>query len=321
MEIIVEQLTRGHKLISRDKFSNGEVNIGRAYSNDIIVSDPHVCPVHLQISFDGNAWIAQDKASINGSVIEQSNQPVHNHVIESGDIICFGKTMIRLIFPNHAIAKTIPFSPFEDLVDFARQPLIMACNILVFLAIAAWISYINKPIEVTWQHVAAPAIGMTLGFLSWPIVVSLVSHFTKNDARVMYQIGICFIFFNLFVLSSVLESIVYFNTSAHWSIAHLVVVLPISLAFGLFWLNCYIGFHMTAVRRFVTAGVLTTLLFGGSALVQLSKQPEFSPLPSYDATIMVPTLQFSSSSSVDDFVEQSQALFEQTRKQSEQEKE
>jgi len=89
----------------------------------------------------------------------------------------------------------------------------------------------------------------------------------------------------------------------------------------LFWLNCYIGFHMTAVRRFVTAGVLTTLLFGGSALVQLSKQPEFSPLPSYDATIMVPTLQFSSSSSVDDFVEQSQALFEQTRKQSEQEKE
>ena len=320
MEIIIEQLTRGHKLISRNKFSHGEINIGRSYSNDIIVTDQHVCPVHLQIYFDGQDWIAQDKASINGSTIEQTKQPVNQHKIESGDVIRFGKTVIRFLFPNHHIQKTVPFSPFEDLVDFARKPLVMAFNILLFVAIAAWVSYIRLPTEVSWQHITGPAISMTLAFLSWPMIVSLISHLSKNDAHVMHQIGVSFLYFNLLAASSVLESIVYFNTSSGLSLAQFVSALPIAFAFGLFWLNCYLGFQMNVVRRTVSAACLTALLFGGSALMQLSKQPDFSPLPSYNATLMLPAFQFVPSSSVDEFIEQSQSLFEQTNKEAKKEK-
>lgn len=321
MEVIIEQLSRSHKLISRHKFDDNEViNVGRGYTNDIIVAEPHVCAEHLRLTFDGYNWHVLDRGSINGSFIEATDEQFTDHIIQSGDIICIGKCLIRLILPDHPVAETVRFSPFERLVDFARQPLIMTLNLLLFLAIAAWTFYLNKPTEVNWQHIAAPALGMTLGFTAWPILVSLVSQFTKNEARILYQVGISFVFFNLMWFSEILESIVNFNSSAHWSIAQVVTLIPIALAFCLFWLNCYIGFHMKPVRRIVAATCLTTLLFGGTYLVQLSKKPEFSPLPSYDATLMVPALLFAPSTDVDSFVNDTKALFEQTQKEAAKEK-
>ncbi|WP_286263368.1 FHA domain-containing protein [Thalassotalea atypica] len=317
MEVIIEQLTRGHKLIGCHKFSQPDITIGRAYSSDLIVSDPHVCPKHLQLHFDGEQWLIDDQSSINGSYLEQSKAPVKQYAVQSGDVICFGKSMVRIVFPEHPIAETIEFSPFEQLVDFARQPIVLITNIALFVLVAAWIFYINKPMEVNFTQLAVPAIGMALGFSMWPAMVALVSHFTKNDARVLHQFGICFMFFNLMWLSDSFESIVHFNTSANMSITGVVAILPIAIAFCMFWLNCYVGFHMSAQRRAIAAVCLTTLLFGGSMLVQISKEPEFSPLPHYDSTLMTPSFLFSSSSDVDTFIRDSERLFDATRKAAE----
>jgi len=71
---------------------------------------------------------------------------------------------------------------------------------------------------------------------------------------------------------------------------------------------------MSERRRMVVASCLTVLLFGGSFLIQLSKKPEFSPRPKYDATIMTPTFMIASGSSIDEFVEDSAKLFEKANK-------
>lgn len=320
MEIIIEQLTRGNKLIGCHKFSQAQVNIGRAYDNDVIVADPHVCPEHLAIHFDGNDWIIDDVNSVNGSYLEGTKSPVKQHVVKSGDIVYFGKSLIRLIFPSHPVAQSIPFSPFEQLVDFARKPLVMTFNLVLFTLLIAWTIFLNKPIEVSFAQLAVPAIGMVLAFSMWPALVALISHLTKNDARVLQQLGICFIFFNLFWLSDSLESIIYFNTSANMSLANAIGFIPIAIAFSMFWLNCYIGFHMSEVRRIVAASTLTVLLFGGSFAVDLSKRPEFSPMPHYDSTIMAPEFLFTPSSSVDEFIQSSESLFEDTHEQAQSDK-
>lgn len=321
MEIIVEQISRNHKVIGCHKFAKGEVTIGRGYDNDIIVTDPHVCPNHLKIDFDGDQWVIRDDCTINGSFIEKEKAPFQSHIVQSGDVISFGKSLIRLVFPHHPVAKSIPFSPLEQLVDFAKHPAVLLFNIAIFVLVFAWLIYLKKPFEVSMTNIAVPAIGMGLAFSIWPVIVSIISHLTKHDARPLHQFGISFLFFNLMWLSDGLEAIVYFNTSANMPIAMGVTVIPIALAFSLFWLNCYIGFHMTQTRRFVTASVLTGLLFGGNMLIHMSKQPEFSPMPSYDSTLMTPEFLFSGSNSVDTFLEDSAQLFEDTRKEAEAEKE
>ena len=316
MEIIIEELSKGHKLISRQKYNNGSVKIGRAYTNDVIVSDPHVCPEHLSVNYNGEDWVVEDDNSLNGSFLGQSKQTAHGHIVKSGDVIALGNSQIRLLFPQHPVSESVPFSAFETLINLARNPLVIGLSILLFTLASGWLTYLDKGKEVNFTQLLVPAIGMALVFSIWPALVSLVSHLTKNDARVMHQIGTCFVFFLLLMLTDIVQALVSFNTSSNWPIAWLTYALPIGVAFTLFWLNCYIGFHMSERRRMAAAATLTLIFFGGGALVHFSRQPEFNPRPQYDATIMPPSYLYSSSSDVDGFLDDAEKLFEKTRQQS-----
>ena len=309
MEIIIEEISRGHKLLSRHKLDQPKVTIGRGYQNDIILTDPHVCAKHLNLEYNGEAWLAHDEDTVNGSYLEKNKQSVDHHTIHSGDIISLGKSQIRILFPDHPVEESLAFSPFESLINFMRHPAMLFSSILLFSLVAGIVFYLNKPVEVTFTQLLVPAIGMTLLFALWPLLIALVSHLTKNDARVWNQLGVCFAFFTLMWLRDVLESILDFNLSGNWPIAGLITLVPIGLAFVLFWLNCYIGFHMSGGRRLAIAASLTTLLFGGSYLVQISNKPDFSIHPQYNATIMTPGFLFAPSSDVDTFIKDSRGLF------------
>ncbi len=321
MEIIIEEIGRNKKLLARHKFLTNKVTLGRGYNNSVILSDPHICPEHLSIEFDGENWLVKDNNSINGSFLAESKQNADQHIIHSGDIIRLGKSFIRIILPNHPVESTVPFSFFEGLIDFLRKPLIIAFNIAFFTLIAGLMFYLNQPSDVNFTQVIVRAIGITLMFATWPVMIALISHFNKHEARIVTQLAVSFAFFNLMWFSDVFESIVAFNLSANWSLDNLIALVPIALAFLMIWLNCYIGFHMSKRKRTIIALSITTVLFGGGYMIQLSKQPDFSVLPNYDATIMNPVFKFAPSSSVDEFIEDTNKLFEKTAKEAQKNKE
>ncbi|AZQ82931.1 FHA domain-containing protein [Colwellia sp. Arc7-635] len=315
MEIIIEELSHGHKLLSRQKFASNNITIGRGYDNDIIISDPHVCADHLQLHFNGEDWLVDDQGSVNGSYLENSKDNVIQHKVRSGDIITIGKSQVRFVFPSHPVSESIAISTFENLINIARHPIALTLSMVFFALIAGWIINLNNANEVTLTQMLVPTIGLTLGFALWPAGIALVSHLTKHDARFWTQMGISFIFFNLMWLSDIFENIVHFNTSSNFSMLWTLTIIPLILAFCLFWLNCYVGFHMTLRRRNVVASCLVVLLFGGSFVIQMSKQPEFNPRPQFDTTIMSPAFLFTPSSDVESFVNDSAKLFEKVAKE------
>jgi len=315
MEIIIEEISKGHKLLGRHKLSQDSITIGRGYQNDIIISDPHVCAEHLTFDYDGENWIVSDADTINGSFIENSKSVLKQHIVESGDIISLGKSQIRVVFPDHPIEASTRFSPFENFIDIARHPLTLACSIALFAVVTGFLFYLNRTTEVSFTQLFVPAIGMTLMFALWPAATSVISHLTKHDARITSQLGISFIFFNLMWISDVLQRFIQFNVSSQWSLIWAVSIIPMIIAFCLFWFNLSIGFHSSERRRIIISVALTTLFFGGSYLIELSKKPEFSTRPKYDATLMTPMFHITPSASVDEFIEDSAELFEQTTKE------
>jgi len=317
-EIIIEEISRNHKLLHRHKLLQPKIHIGRDYHNDIILADPHICPSHLSIEQVDGQWKIIDNQTVNGSFIENINEKKHSadqHIINDGDVITLGKSQLRILFTDHPVEATVAFSPFESFINLMRHPVALLLSIALFTLIAGGIFYLNTPKEINFSQLLVPTIGMTLGFALWPAGVALVSHLSKHDARVMAQLGVSFAFFNLMWLSDFLESIAIFNSASGSIAPPLIMMISIVLAFSLFWLNGYIGFHMSARRRIVVAASMTLLLFGGSYLVQYSKKPEFSPRPQYDATIMVPSFLISPSASVDEFIEDSSKLFDKTKKE------
>lgn len=314
MEIIIEEISKGHKLIGRHKFTQQSITLGRGYQSDIIISDPHVCAEHLNFNYDGEHWLVSDANTINGSFLENNKQVIKQHKVQSGDVITLGKSQIRVLFPNHHIEESITFSPFENLINIARHPATIAFSIVLFAFVTGFTFYLNNGKEVTFTQLLVPAISMTLMFALWPAAISVVSHLTKHDARITSQLGISFIFFNLMWISDIIERFVQFNVSSQWPFIWLVAVVPLGLAFGLFWFNCSIGFHTSERRRLAVSIGLIIILFGGSELIKLSKKPEFTPRPQYNATLMTPSFNITASASVDEFIEDSNKLFEKTIK-------
>ena len=321
-ELIIEEINRNHKLLHRHKLDKPSINIGRDYHNDIILSDPHVCPSHISIDFIDEQWQITDNQTVNGTFVENPEEKKHEanqHIVRDGDVITLGKSQLRLLFSDHAVEPTLTFSPFESFIDIMRHPLALFISIALFTMIAGSIIYFNKPIEVNFTQLFVPAITMTLSFALWPAGVAVVSHLTKHDARLMAQLAVSFALFNLMWFSDILETIVTFNSSSNNMLLILVSFTSVILAFSLFWFNSYIGFQMSSKRRLVVSASLTLLLFGGSHLIQYSKMPEFDPRPHYNASIMMPSFLLTTSSSVDEFIDDSTKLFDKTRKKAQEE--
>jgi hypothetical protein len=315
--IIIEEISRNHKMIHRYKLTKNNITIGRGYDNDIILSDPHICANHIHINFDQGSWKISDQKSINGSFLENPGSKKENadqHQINDGDIISLGKSQLRILFIDHPVTPTVHFSAFESFINLMRHPVALLTSITLFIAIAGSLGYLSSPIESNYSQFFVNAVGMALVFALWPMGVALVSHLTKHDARTMAQLGISFAFFNLMWFSDFVDAVIAFNTASNSLVLFVATLLPIALAFCLFWLNCYIGFHMTAKRRIIVSVGITALLFGGSYLVQYSHKPEFNPRPQYKATIMAPTFLLAPSSSVDEFIKDNNMLFEKAVK-------
>ncbi len=318
MELIIEEISRNHKLLHRHKLDKPSINIGRDYHNDIILADPHVCPSHISIDFVDEQWQITDNQTVNGTFVENPKEKkykANQHIVHDGDVISLGKSQLRLLFSDHTVEPTLAFSPFESFINFMRHPLALFISIALFTLIAGSTFYFNQAIEVNFTQLLVPSIGMALGFALWPAAVALVSHLSKHDARLMAQLGVSFTLFNLMWFSDILETIVTFNSSSNSILPIVVTVISIILAFSLFWLNSYIGFHMSAKRRIMVSASITLLLFGGSYLVQYSNKPEFNPRPQYNTTIMMPSFLLTPSSSVDEFIDDSNKLFDKIKQE------
>lgn len=312
-EIIIEEVTRNHNLLHRHQFNQESVSIGRGYKSDIILTDPYICSEHLTLTFNEDGFYLQDQQSVNGTKLENAQgkkKCAKQQKINDGDVITLGKSQLRVHFKNHSVAKTIAFSPFEPLINIIKSPIAVISSIAIFMLITANITYLNQLTETNISQLFVGAFSKSLLFALWPAGVALVSHLTKNDPRVFAQIGVSFTFFILMWLSDFLGDIIAFNTASHSILGIIITVTTITLAFGLFWLNNYIGFHVSSRRRLVTALSITTLLFGGTYLLQYSQKPEFDPQPRYSSTIMAPSYLIAPSNNVDTFIEDSNKLFE-----------
>lgn len=315
MELIIEEISRGQKLLHRHKYQQSHISVGRGYQNDVIISDPHVCAKHLSIEFNGEDWILKDNNSLNGSFISNNKTSSTEHKINSGDIVTLGKSQIRFVFPNHPVAESVVYSSFESLINFIRQPAILMLSVLLFSAISAWIFHLNQVKISNFSHLLVPTIGALIVFALWPLGVALVSFLTKHDARTLSQLGVSFLFFNLLYINDFIEKLIAFNFSSNALISDLALIIPLIITFGLFWLNCHIGFHMSDKRRLVLASSLTVLCFGGTYLFQLSKQPDFNPNPHYNATLMTPSFNFTQGVSVSQFSKDTHILFTKAAKE------
>ena len=122
------------------------LTLGRAYTNQVILDDPFVCPEHLTIGYDEAGRLqARDVGTVNGLREIAGGRPVPSLILASGTEFQIGHTRLRYCETSHSVA------PAE----------------------------VDRPGMMRWF--TSPAVGLASGFVL--VVVLLVNSFFGSYER------------------------------------------------------------------------------------------------------------------------------------------
>ncbi len=310
MEMIIELVGRGNRHFDLQRVNAERISIGRAFDNDIILSDPHVCAHHavLETNAEGAIQI-RDLGSVNGTRSSDRQTISDGHTLQSGDEFVVGKTRIRIYRPDHAVAPSIRLTRIENLALLADSPAFAVGVFVLTLLFSLFFHYSSSFKEFNLGRELITVIGMLLAVSLWPAGWAMFARARKHEARFAAQLSatLCFM-----VVVTLLQKSVHW-LAYHWgtspglaAIGNLIYVLLLLL---LIWFHYYLSIFQTAKQRWVYAASFTGLLAGFAYLASSLDADRFEVRPDYSASLYPPALTLSTTQPVNDYLKQAEAVF------------
>jgi hypothetical protein len=175
--IWIEVLSRHRSVLSRHRCEGQSIAIGRAYSNDVVLDDPHVAPAHVRIERgeDGHMTVL-DLGSANGLFAAHGGGRVNRLALDDDTVFRIGHSLLRVRTAEHAVASERPFGRRDRvwLPIAALAILVPACE-----AVSQWLTDYSEPRTVTYL---IPLLLLLAVIGAWTIFWSTVTRVFAGHA-------------------------------------------------------------------------------------------------------------------------------------------
>jgi hypothetical protein len=277
------------------------VTIGRAYGNQVILTDPFVCPRHLKITQDEQGrLLASDLESVNGVYPALGNERVAQLELQSGSQFRIGHTLLRYVSVDHLLAPTlidgaVKVSPLAS----PYAAVILGAVLVLLLCLDAYLSSVErvtvaKVIGETWVTVSMLATWAGMWALASRIVVSRF-----NFAR------------HVTIACLALLTISALGVVAEWSEFFLPWIPMLWIAgvfgYGLVLAGLVYG-HLGSASllrrrsRLWSAAAVSLVVVGTSAISDFAARSKFSTIMEYTGVVKPIDAAWVPATSVDEFV-------------------
>lgn len=310
MGIIVEVVSRSHKVLERHKFSGSRLTLGRAYDNNIILTEPHVSPYHAVIQkLENGLWVISDAGSQNGLYTQRHKRIYDSHVIHSGEIFTLGKLQIRFLSLDHPVADTLALNPVETVISALSKPAVT----LVILTGAALLFILFHYAGLYSVFEVKPLINEVIVFalvcLGWASAWAFTGRLLKHDARFFAQLSIVALYL---VCEAILQAgveFLKFNSSSEFLGVSIYVLVDWFLLGFLLWFNLYIATGLTQRQRRLTSGSIAMAIIALSLFFEYFQENRFSLKPSYVNILKPPPFYLGQPVTTEYFLRDSEAVF------------
>jgi hypothetical protein len=280
----VEVLDARGRVVARHRVERWPLEIGRAYSNDLIVDDPFVCPRHLRVVERPDGTLeAEDLGSVNGSNCDGVR--VARVPVRSDTRLRIGNTLLRFVDGGAQIAPTrVHTRAGSDLPAIARRPLSIACalGIPIWLAAYRLLTMYDRPRPFTMIGYAVLA---TVGLAAWAVMWALLNRLVSRRWRLGAHAAIASCFFGITYLLDLGDGYVAFLLSGTWA-GTILTFLFDAVPFA-----CIIALHLAVIGtiqragRWAVAGGVSVAFIALMAFLSGWSQFEFSNSISFDANL------------------------------------
>jgi hypothetical protein len=271
MEVIVEQLGTTNNVLERQKFDSRTVSLGRAFDNDVILSDEHVDANHarLKVDEDGRLWL-EDLGSVNGIRRPRHKAHIDRTQVRSGEVFLMGRSRVRIYLGTHPVAPAVRIRLSEVFLLWLGKPQVTVMLGLLFLAakvLGTWLSTIG---EFRWSQVIERNLGEVLTFLALAVGVYFLSVLFRRGGNFLAHLSLLIL---VFLLSSLLEfsvGVAFFNAGDRWypTLEWLDAARGYLMLFVYLWSILYLAFHTPLMRRTLVSSVVVAAVIGVNNLPQ-----------------------------------------------------
>lgn len=311
MEALILKIGDSYNKYDLDRDDVAGLSLGRAFTNDIIITDPYVGESQLRVShlpdseYDWHIEITDqtNPVFLNGKDVESTNID-----LRSGDQLTTGRTSIAFYTEEHVVPATREFSFTNWLHNHKFKPYIAILMMLMLFGSTMLASYLETTTVPDWGDISTVASGYLIFAFFWASCWALAGRLLKGDYYLsshLFFTSICL--FLLLLLDSLGSYIDYIFSSplAGETVDWIVVILLGGLL---------IGFNLSLVThssRTFRKGMLVSVCFLGTiALMVYMSQEEYSNTPTHSVTIKPAFIPRASSVSIDKFIGDYDVMFD-----------
>ncbi len=310
MEVIIEVVNRSHKTIERHRFSGKQCSIGRAYDNDIILSEAHISPHHVLLEEDDEGrWWLIDQDSRNGILNRHHQRQQSPIAIYSGDDYVLGKLHLKFYSLTHPVEETIDMGASESALHSLSRPLPFVLFVLFSFCLFAGYEFIQNYNRWEAREFLPQALGTPLVGLFWAGLWAIAGRVLRHEPRFVAQ---CVVSFSYLLFVQVLEVLVQniaFNSGSVLLTSTLIYMLHGFLLAILLMFNLRLATHQKPMSRLATAHVFSWSLILIVWLFTFFNKPPFSHQPRYVGVLQPPSMQWKQTVDLNQFMKQAGGVF------------
>ena len=310
MELTIELVGRGSRHFDLQHVAGEKITLGRGFDNDIIVSDPHVCPHHAVLEMNEKGEILlTDLGSVNGTFTKKHQAVGQAYAVASGDEFIVGKTHIRIYRRDHAVLPSIQLTWVENLSHLLGKRSFTVTMFILAVLMSVAFQYMG---EIKTPHIGRElitAVGILLLITVWPASWTLFARSKKHDTHFLAQLSATIIFVVLITLIQKANIWLAFHFGVGLGLDLVSLSLYTLLTFLLVWMNYYLSVFQTGKKRWIYTASLTALLASFAYITSTFDAEKFKFQPEYNATLYPPALTVYSTQSVDAYLHSAEDIF------------
>jgi hypothetical protein len=296
--------------IAVDRFP---VTLGRTYGNQVILSDPFVCPLHLKIAQDEQGrLVATDMDSVNGSYPAGGKEPVTQWELHSGSQFRIGHTVLRYVSVDHPLAPTlVDRAVKESLLASPYAAAISAVGLVLLLCLDGYLSSVER--VTVAKIISEPWITVSM-LATWAGMWALASRLVVSRFNFARHVTIaCIALLTISALAVVAEWTEFF-----WPRLPMLWIAGV-FGYGLVLAGLVYG-HLGAASplrrrsRLWAAAAVSLVVVGSSAISDFAARSKFSTVMEYSGVVKPIDAALVPATSVDEFFGSSEQLKEELDK-------
>lgn len=284
---------------ARHRLNGPPLTLGRSLANDIIVDDPYVDATHVRLTPDPNgSVIVEDLQSVNG-IIANEARLAGRVVVQPGDTLRIGRTVIRFRNPNESVPPAlldqpadVPTEPQPTTVvvprrrpRFVTETSVGLVLLLTVMAAYAFNSWLGDSSRSSANEATSVALGVAIALSVWAGLWSIASRVIVHRFRFMGHMAVASAVVLAALVWSILEAWLQFFVPD--SVLDTVPAFIVMLALLAVLVAAHLALASTMSRRrqwrvgAIVAGVVVAV----SGLAALTKDDSFSDVPKFPAVV------------------------------------